>query len=195
MKINMAEIKEKAVGLYKKIGKKTIIIASSVLVIGIAVMLNFILWGAAKDTKKSPAVDLSNLSAVKSGENSTESGADEKTGSEDYFSQMVLSRTQARDEAIEVLNGVINSESAVAEVKNEAQAEINKIAKDVENEANIETLVKSKGFEACVAVISGDSANIIVKADGITPAQISQISEIVYEQAGIIPANLKIIEN
>lgn len=78
MKINMAEIKEKAVGLYKKIGKKTIIIASSVLVIGIAVMLNFILWGAAKDTKKSPAVDLSNLSAVKSGENSTESGADEK---------------------------------------------------------------------------------------------------------------------
>ena len=69
MKINMAEIKEKAVGLYKKIGKKTIIIASSVLVIGIAVMLNFILWGAAKDTKKSPAVDLSNLSAVKSGEN------------------------------------------------------------------------------------------------------------------------------
>ena len=194
MKINMAEIKEKAVGLYKKIGKKTIIIASSVLVIGIAVMLNFILWGAAKDTKKSPAVDLSNLSAVKSGE-STESGADEKTGSEDYFSQMVLSRTQARDEAIEVLNGVINSESAVAEVKNEAQAEINKIAKDVENEANIETLVKSKGFEACVAVISGDSANIIVKSDGITPAQISQISEIVYEQAGIIPANLKIIEN
>ena len=191
MKINMAEIKEKAVGLYKKIGKKTIIIASSVLVIGIAVMLNFILWGAAKDTKKSPAVDLSNLSAVKSGENSTESGADEKTGSEDYFSQMVLSRTQARDEAIEVLN----SESAVAEVKNEAQAEINKIAKDVENEANIETLVKSKGFEACVAVISGDSANIIVKSDGITPAQISQISEIVYEQAGIIPANLKIIEN
>lgn len=108
---------------------------------------------------------------------------------------MVLSRTQARDEAIEVLNGVINSESAVAEVKNEAQAEINKIAKDVENEANIETLVKSKGFEACVAVISGDSANIIVKSDGITPAQISQISEIVYEQAGIIPANLKIIEN
>ena len=75
MKINMAEIKEKAVGLYKKIGKKTIIIASSVLVIGIAVMLNFILWGAAKDTKKSPAVDLSNLSAVKSGENSTESHA------------------------------------------------------------------------------------------------------------------------
>lgn len=67
---------------------------------------------------------------------------------------MVLSRTQARDEAIEVLNGVINSESAVAEVKSEAQAEINKIAKDVENEANIETLVKSKGFEACVAVIS-----------------------------------------
>ena len=182
MKINMAEIKEKAVGLYKKIGKKTIIIASSVLVIGIAVMLNFILWGAAKDTKKSPAVDLSNLSAVKSGENSTESGADEKTGSEDYFSQMVL-------------NCVINSESAVAEVKNEAQAEINKIAKDVENEANIETLVKSKGFEACVAVISGDSANIIVKSDGITPAQISQISEIVSEQAGIIPANLKIIEN
>lgn len=184
------QIKEKAVEIYKKIGKKTIVIAASGLVIAVAVVLNFILWGAADESEKKPAVDLGDLSAIET------SPVDEIEVEEDgYFAQMALSRTQARDEAIEVLNGVINSESAVDEMKTEAQAEINRIAKDMENEANIESLVKSKGFEECVAVISGDSANVIVKSEGITQAQLSQISEIVYEQAGIIPANLTIVEN
>ena len=184
------QVKEKALEIYKKIGKKTIIIFSACLVIAIAVVLNFILWGAAEDTSKQLAVDLSDLSAVEGAADTA--AADDGSG---YFAEMALSRTQARDEAIEVLNGVINSESAVDEMKAEAQSELNRIAKDMENEANIESLVRSKGFEECVAVISGDSANVIVKSDGITQAQISQRSDIVYELAGIIPANLKILEN
>lgn len=185
------EIKEKALHIYKKIGKKTIIVASSALVIGIAVFLNFILWGAAEDSKLTPALDLSDLSNV----GAVETNNSSVNADNGYFAEMVLSRSQARDEAIEVLNGVINSDSAVDAMKTEAQAEINKIAKDMEREANIETLVKSKGFTECVAVISGDSANVIVNSQGITQAQISQISEIVYDQTGIIPANLTIIEN
>ena len=59
---------------------------------------------------------------------------------------------------------------------------------------NIETLVKAKGFEECVAVISGEDASIVVKSDGLNAAQISQINEIVYAQAGIEPVNIKIIE-
>lgn len=144
------QVKEKALEIYKKIGKKTIIIFSACLVIAIAVVLNFILWGAAEDTSKQLAVDLSDLSAVEGAADTA--AADDGSG---YFAEMALSRTQARDEAIEVLNGVINSESAVDEMKAEAQSELNRIAKDMENEANIESLVRSKGFEECVAVISG----------------------------------------
>lgn len=191
MKEKLEQIKEKALEIYKKIGKKTVIIAASGLVIAVAVVLNFILWGAADESENKPAVDLSDLSAVEPVEGEETQSAE----GDAYFAQMALSRTQARDEAIEVLNGVINSDTAVDEMKTEAQAELGRIAKDMEDEANIESLVKSKGFAECVAVISGDTANVIVKSDGITQAQVSQISEIVYEQAGIIPANLKIVEN
>ena len=69
-----------------------------------------------------------------------------------------------------------------------------RIALDIEREANIETLVTAKGFAQCVAVVNGDSANVIVKSDGLLPNEIAQINEIVYEQAGIVPANVKIIE-
>ena len=59
----------------------------------------------------------------------------------------------------------------------------------------IETLVIAKGFENCVAVISGDKANIVVcSATDILPAQISQINEIVYDTAGILPVNINITE-
>jgi stage III sporulation protein AH len=64
----------------------------------------------------------------------------------------------------------------------------------MEQEANIETLIIAKGFENCVAVISGDKANIVVKSESLLPAQISQINEIVYDQAGILPVNINITE-
>ena len=64
----------------------------------------------------------------------------------------------------------------------------------METEANIESLIVAKGFEECVAVISGDSASIVVKSEGLLASEISQINEIVYEQSGISPVNVKIIE-
>ena len=43
-------------------------------------------------------------------------------------------------------------------------------------------------------MIKDESASIVVKSDGLQAAQISQINEIVYEQAGISPVNIKIIQ-
>jgi hypothetical protein len=55
-------------------------------------------------------------------------------------------------------------------------------------------MLKSKGFEECVAVVNGDSANIVVKCEGaLTPAQLAQINSVVYEQAGIEPVNITIV--
>ena len=111
-----------------------------------------------------------------------------------YFESMQLSRRQARDEAMEVLKSVADSATAVEEMKSDALDSIAQIARDIECEANIETLILAKGFAQCIAVVNGDAASIIVKTDGLLPSEIAQISEIVYEQAGILPTNLKIIE-
>ena len=83
--------------------------------------------------------------------------------------------------------------NATEEAKAEARAMLAKIASDIQNEANIETLVKAKGFEECIAVISEDSVSIIVKAEQLQAAQAAQIFSIAYETTGINPENISII--
>ena len=87
---------------------------------------------------------------------------------------------------------VDNKESSET-VKAEALAGIAAIADEIQKEANIESLITAKGFEQCVAVISGEKVQIVVKAAELQPAQIAQINEIVYAQTGIAPTGVTII--
>ena len=114
--------------------------------------------------------------------------------SDTYFASAQVSRQRARDEAMEVLQSVVENEGAAEAVKTQALVDLSKLAMAIEQEANIETLIMAKGFEKCVAVISDDTARIIVSGSGLTPAQIAQINEIVYEQAKISPVNITITE-
>ena len=188
--MKFSEIKEKAKGLASKIGRKTIIVTASVLVIGIAVLLNFLLLGNKDSDGLTPAVDLSKLN----GDETDAVNGDGKSEEENYFATMALSRQQARDEAMEVLQGVVDSKDAVEQAKTDAMEDIRRIAEEIEVESNIESLIMSKGFEQCVAVINGDSASVVVKSTGLLPSEVSQISEIVYEQSGVLPSKLNIIE-
>ena len=110
-----------------------------------------------------------------------------------YFSATQVSRQRARDEALEVLQGVVDNESADEATKTQALLEIAELAKAMEAEANIETLILAKGFEQCVAVINGDTCSVVVNGTELQENQISQINEIVYEQTGIKPANIRIV--
>ena len=194
MKLKFDNLKEKAKTLAGKVGRKTIIVTASITLIGVAVLLNFILMGGGDRDGLKTAIDLKNIAETKSGEDTPKDTDKASAAGEDYFSTMVLSRRQARDEAMEVLQGVVDSDSAVDQMKTDAMEDMRRIADEVALEANIESLIVSKGFEQCVAVLNGDSASVIVKSDGLLPNEVSQISEIVYEQAGVLPANLNIIE-
>ncbi len=184
---------EKAKSTIKKVNSRTWVACGAVLIVGIAVLLNILFFPTDADTDKGvidPVIDLSDVSAVLSEkENSTE------RNSASAFAEMTLSRQQARDEALEVLKTLANSTTATDSAKDEAIAEIEDIAACIEREANIESLIKAKGFEECVAVITDETASVIVKTDGLAQNQIAQISEIVYQQSGILPTNLNIIES
>lgn len=124
---------------------------------------------------------------------SSQTGSDADGTEEDYFSLTVLNRQQSRDEAIDVLKLVSESNEATEEAKAEASDKLAKIALDIQNEANIETLVKAKGFTDCVAIISEDSVSVIVGADELQAAEAAQIFAIVYETTGVSPENISII--
>jgi stage III sporulation protein AH len=175
---------------FKKFGVRNLAIVLSVLVIGVSVFVNWTLFG---DSGKGTGTG-----DTPTGQQGTDAGnvnAGTSAGSEtDYFSAAVIERESARDEALEVLQGVVDDAAALDSAKEQALKDIATMAKVIENESNIETLIKAKGFEECVAVINGEKANVIVKSEGLRPNDLSQILEIVYLQAGILPENVTIME-
>ena len=188
------ELKENFKVFCVKIGKRNFIIAGAVLLIAAAIVVNFAVF-SGKDQDGGFDYDQSagvNDSIDNSGSNS-DSNTDSTVG-DTYFSSVQISRQRTRDEAIEVLQSVVENQASTETAKNEALAEINKLATVMEDESNIETLVVAKGFEECVAVISEGKIRVIVKSDGLIEYEISQINEIVYQQAGILPVNVTIIE-
>lgn len=173
--------------------KRNLIVMGSVLLIGGAVWLNWALFSNAESKDYDPAYYTSGT--PQNGDGSSNSGANaENTADDSYFAMAQIDRSKARDEAMEVLNQITASTDATEDAKSEAYAAIEQMALDIENEANIETLMKAKGFEECVAVISDNAATVIVRTDGLMPGDIAQITEIVFEQAAIEPANITIIE-
>ena len=188
---------EKAKNFFSKLGKKNLLIIGSFAVIAVALIIGIAVYNRAEDkgfdyTQGTGMQDV-NSETGKQTENNNDKN-DKNDSVDTYFSSVELDRKRTRDEALEVLQSVVDNASASEAAKSEAIAEIAAIAKTMDTEANIETLIEAKGFEECVAVINNDSANIVVKSDGLQAAQISQINEIVYEQAGISPVNIKIIQ-
>ena len=168
-----------------KLDKKKVMIASAVVLIGAAVYLNYIFF-----LEETHPVNTSNTNQ----QNTAVLNNSEDELNLNYFAQAVIDRQKARDEALEVLQIVVDNQDALAESKDTALQQMSQIADDMQKESNIESLVVSKGFDECVAVISEGKCNVIVKSDGLLANQISQIKEIVYEQASITPINVKIIE-
>ena len=164
---------EKIKKLFSSKTAKGIVVASCALVIGLAVYLNY-MW--FYDPTGSLGFGNNNM--------------------QDNFSDSstALDRKEARDEAIDVLKLVTENDEASAEAKADAADRISKIAVDIQNEANIESLVKAKGFRECVAVISEDSVSVVVSAEELKAAETAQILSIVYETTGISPDKVSIIK-
>ena len=187
--MKLQNVKEKMTGFCKKVGKKNLIIAAAFVVVAAAIIV-----GVSVSNRADGGFDYSQGVGMQPTDTGASNGKPTGNAADTYFSSIQVNRQRTRDEALEVLQGVVDNEASTATAKEEALASINKMAKEMEAESNIETLVVAKGFEECVAVIAEGSASIIVRSDGLLPNELSQIKEIVYEEAGIDPIGIKIIE-
>lgn len=111
-----------------------------------------------------------------------------------YFASASLERSRSRDETLELLQTVVDSSETMPDAKNKALEDMTAIASYMEAETNIETLVKAKGFEDCIAVIGEDSVNVVVKTAGLLTYEVAQIREIVMNELDMPAENIKIIE-
>ena len=187
---------------FQKIGRRNLVIVGAVALIVAAVAVNWVIFkddGGDDGFKYDASAGMNTnygttLNPGAIGDETTKPTGGELNEVDSYFSSVEVSRQRARDEALEVLNAVVENDQASAEVKAEALAEIQTIAKEMSQESNIESILMSKGFTQCIAVINGDMANIVVQSDSqLQTAQLAQINAVVYEQAGIEPINITIV--
>ena len=111
-----------------------------------------------------------------------------------FFSAASVNRERSRDEALETLQVVVDSAEELPETRDKALSEIMQIASAIEIESTIEEMIKAKGFEDCVAIISGDNINVIVKSDGLLTSEVAQITDIVKSETGYDAQNIRIVE-
>ena len=174
---------EKVKEFFAKIGRRNLIIIGAVLLVGVAICLNWVLFANNNDD----GFDYNEGAGAEVEENETSEVLA-------YFASTQVSRDRARDEALAVLQNVVDSATSDSAERNQALEDIATIANNIEAEANIEAMVMAKGFEQCVAIINDGLCTVVVMTEGLLPNQMAQLNEIVYEQTGIKPVNIKYIE-
>ena len=182
--IEVEEVKffDKVKEFFGKIGRRNLIIIGSVLLVAVAVCLNWVLFAQPDDE----GFDYNQAG--------TELEENETSEVLAYFASTQVSRDRARDEALAVLQNVVDSTDTDTAEKTQALEDIATMAANIEAEANIEAMVMAKGFEQCVAIINDGMCTVVVMSEGLLPNEMAQINEIVYEQTGIKPVNVKYIE-
>ena len=171
--------------------KRNVLLSASLLVICAAVFLNWQLNSGSNDIEGiTPAGSNDDKVLGESVEvgNKTEDDSD-------YFAVSVIDRERTRDEAIETLREIVENIDVSEESKKEAMDKMTSLADSMTKEVNIENLVIAKGFSDCVAVVNGESVDVIVKSTGLLPNEVAQIRDIVIEQTGATLDNIRIIEH
>lgn len=121
-------------------------------------------------------------------------GEDPETTAEDYFAAVRLSRQEARDNALNLLQeAMAYSEESKAQ---ESALELEQIVQTALSEAQIESLVIAKGYTDCVAYMTNEGISVAVSAPegGLQQADVAVIADIVLNQSDYTMSDIRIVE-
>ena len=138
------------------------------------------------------------VSGTEDGEDAPAAAPEDETGvytGSDYFASARLTRQQARDSAITLLQEAAEQENADTAVANEASEGIQALASFTLKEAQIENLVTAKGYADCVAFMGEDSISVVVSTGEreLTGEDVAKITDIAMSETGYGAAGIKIM--
>ncbi len=132
---------------------------------------------------------LSSDTLVMSGET-----ANQTTTQAEYFAAVRLSRQQARDSAVSLLQEAM----AYSEDGKDSQVgtQLEDIVQTALDEAQIESLVIAKGYADCVAYISEGGISVAVAAPegGLRQTDVAVITDIVLNQSDFTISDIHVVE-
>ena len=118
---------------------------------------------------------------------------EEADDAEQVFAKMRLSRQQSRDSAVRLLQETVSYAGEDEDVS-AGTLQMDAIVKTALAEASVESLVISKGYADCVAYMTEDGIDLAVAAEGLSPAEVALLSDIVLSQTDYELNQLRIIE-
>ena len=169
-------------------GKRGITLGVLVLVLGVAVYLNFYM---GKQTGSVSVTDVLSSSAMGQAVYVNADSSAVTQTKDDYFTKARADREIARKEATNALQKIIDDPRSDSAAVTDASARSARIAESIATESTIETLVKAKGIADCVAVIGEETVTVVVKTDGLLVSDTMQIQEIAEQNTEFSLENIK----
>ncbi len=190
------------------LGKKHLVAAGLALVLAVGLYANFAI-GSNVSSKSTSGDNYGDTRLVSNENDNTSKSSDKKDSdivsasantekaadsSEEYFAKARIDKQASREEAKETLKSIYGggdmTKDELAVVAQDAQ----QLTDLMEAENKIETTLKAQGFEDVLCYLSDNSANIIVKSQGLDTAQAAQIKSALLAEVEVAGENITIVE-
>lgn len=175
-----------------KIWKKNLVVTAVLLTVCGGIYVN---WMYGQDQTVADLTDTLDENKILSADQlvMADETVDNSNTMVDYFAAVRLSRQEARDSAVSLL------QEAMAygdETDTKTSAELEQIVNTALCEAQIESLVIAKGYSDCVTYIANDAVSVAVAAPegGLQQPDVAVISDIVVNQSGYTMDKIYVVE-
>ena len=115
----------------------------------------------------------------------------------EFFESARLTRSKARDEALDTLKKSLKNAGLTKEEKDALTSELSARISNITLETKLETLIKSKGFPDCVVNLEGSKANVTVMTenDALTAEEVTRVRDALLSQCkGLTAQDITIVE-
>ena len=120
-----------------------------------------------------------------------------KDSGTEFFEAARLTRSKARDEALDTLKKSLKDAKLTAEEKTQLTEELSTRINNITLETKLETLIKAKGFADCVVYLEDSKANVTVmtESDALTAEEVTRIRDVLLGQCkGLTAQGITIVE-
>ena len=176
--------------------KKNLVAAAVLVTVCTGIYLNWLYTdeqtaGDLTDTLDAEKVMSDELLAL--GEDTEVLSGDTNTAT-NHFAAVRLSRQQARDNALELLQEAMAYEDTDKAAESSAQLE--DIVQTALSEATIESLIIAKGYSDCVTYMSADGVSVAVAAPegGLQSDDVAVIADIIMTQSDYTMDDIYVVE-
>ena len=120
-----------------------------------------------------------------------------KDSGTEFFEQARLSRSKARDEALDAIKKTLKNSELTDKEKKQITSELEQQVSSITTETTVENLIKAKGFADCVVSLTRDRADVTVMTenDALTAEEVTRIRDAVLNQCkGLSAQDITVVE-